>query len=465
MNELRLSDLTPSASRRLVLDVLGPAVDPEIVEPLVDKANGNAFYLEELIRSVAEGTSALPGTVLAMVQARLERLEPGARRVLRAASVFGTRFWLSGVAALVGTDGVANVHATLEDLVQREVVMHNPASRFKSDAEYTFRHMLVRDAAYEMLTDRDRKVAHLLVAEWLEARGEREALVLAEHLERSGERQRAVVWYLWAAEQALEGSDLASVLVRAERGIECGAQGVILGELHLLEAEASGWAGLDRHRELAEQALALLPPGSAAWARAAAELAVACRSSGDHERLRATAEAMTAIAVEDISLGHAWGIARTVLELLGAGEAAIAERLIPWITSAVERADDIDAPTLRAMVAWLRAAKEFAEGTPASLCAAAGEIATTFESAGHVRQSALVALHAAVASASIGDWAAALDWAERATDRARRLGLRTYERRSTEIANEAHRVLDRTQSLDAPTVRLPRHEALAKLGG
>ncbi len=459
LNELRLSDLTPSASRRLVLDVLGPNVDPEVVGALIEKANGNAFYLEELIRSVSEGTAALPGTVLAMVQARLERLEPGARRLLRAASVFGTRFWVSGVAALVGTYGVENVRATLEDLVQREVVMHSPASRFKGDAEYTFRHILVRDAAYEMLTDRDRKVAHLLAAEWLEARGEREALVLAEHLERSGERQRAIVWYLWAAEQALEGNDLASVLVRAERGIECGAQGVVLGELYLLKAEATGWAGDPSHRDLAEKALGLLPPGSAAWARAAAELAVACRGAADRERLRATAEAMASIVVEHISLGHAWGIARTVVELLGAGETALAERLLPWITSAADRADEADGPTLRAMVEWLRAATALHAGSPAPLCDVAADIATTFEAAGHVRYSALVALHAAVASASVGDWVAALSWSERAADLSRRLGLRSHEHRASEVATEARRVLERVRVGDAD-VRLTALTAL-----
>ncbi len=460
LNELRLSDLTPSASRKLVIDVLGSQVAADVVSALVEKANGNAFYLEELIRSVSEGTSALPGTVLAMVQARIERLQPGARRLLRAASVFGTRFWLSGVAALVGSDGIENVRATLEDLIQREVVMYNPASRFKGDAEYTFRHILVRDAAYEMLTDRDRKVAHLLAAEWLEARGERDALVLAEHLERSGERQRAVVWYLWAAEQALEGNDLAGVLVRTERGIDCGAQGVVLGELYLLKAEASGWAGHTSHRELAEKALELLPPGTAAWARAAAELAVACRSAKDHERLRSIAEAIASMTVDEITLGHAWGIARTVVELLAAGQAPLTERLFPCLTSAAERADENDAPTLRGMVEWLRAAAALHEGSPESLCAVAPGIAATFEAAGHVRYSALVALHAAVASASVGDWVAALSWAERAADLGRRLGLRSHEERATALAGEARQALGRTQPFGDSDVRLTHDAAL-----
>ncbi|KYF83603.1 hypothetical protein BE17_28730 [Sorangium cellulosum] len=60
---------------------------------VVEQAGGNPFYLEELIRAVAEERGeALPETVLAMVQARLGRLPPGARAVLRAASVFGEVF-------------------------------------------------------------------------------------------------------------------------------------------------------------------------------------------------------------------------------------------------------------------------------------------------------------------------------------------------------------------------------------
>lgn len=60
----------------------------------------------------------------------------------------------------------------------------------------------------------------------------------------------------------------------------------------------------------------------------------------------------------------------------------------------------------------------------------AGEVAKTFEEAGHVRYSTLVALHAAIASASAGDWSSGVLWAERAADLARRLGLRSFELRA-----------------------------------
>ena len=77
VHEIRLTDLTPSASRRLVVEVLGDETDAKIVDALVERSHGNAFYLEELIRAVAEGETALPETVLASAQARLQRLAPG----------------------------------------------------------------------------------------------------------------------------------------------------------------------------------------------------------------------------------------------------------------------------------------------------------------------------------------------------------------------------------------------------
>src|SRR5262249_2846313 len=96
--EMRLPPLSPLAGERLVRAVLGPSVDDATVLRLVELSDGHAFYLEELIRSVAEGRAAtLPETVVAMVDARLDALEPEARLVLRAASVFGETFWPCGV--------------------------------------------------------------------------------------------------------------------------------------------------------------------------------------------------------------------------------------------------------------------------------------------------------------------------------------------------------------------------------
>src|SRR5262249_38094547 len=82
--QLRLGELTKKASERLARHVLGDAVTVETVSKLVEHADGNPFYLEELIRAVAEGhDQALPQTVIAMVHARLEGLGAEARWLLR----------------------------------------------------------------------------------------------------------------------------------------------------------------------------------------------------------------------------------------------------------------------------------------------------------------------------------------------------------------------------------------------
>ena len=102
------------------------------VERLVEQAAGNALFLEELIRAVAEGRGeAPPETVLAMLQARLMRLEPEARRVLLAASFFGRTFWAGGVRALRVVElSPRRLKHRLQALVELEWVEPQPTSRF-----------------------------------------------------------------------------------------------------------------------------------------------------------------------------------------------------------------------------------------------------------------------------------------------------------------------------------------------
>ena len=98
-----LGALTRKAAEKLIRSVLGEAVAGSLLARLIELAEGNALYLEELIRAVGEGKGdALPESVVSMLEARLEGLEDEARRVLRAASVFGRVFWSGGVGALLG---------------------------------------------------------------------------------------------------------------------------------------------------------------------------------------------------------------------------------------------------------------------------------------------------------------------------------------------------------------------------
>ncbi len=212
LQELRLSRLTRRAGERLAREALGEGANAATVATLVDHAEGNAFFLEELIRAAAEGKGSMPDTVLSMVQSRLEGMEPAARRVLRAASVFGLGFWSGGVAAMVDED----VPRWLETLAEREVISSPREGRFPGEAEHAFRHAMVREAAYAMLTEADRALAHRLAGTWLEGAGEGDPRVLARHFELGGELDRAAACYERAAEQALYGNDLEAAIDRAE---------------------------------------------------------------------------------------------------------------------------------------------------------------------------------------------------------------------------------------------------------
>src|SRR5262249_35416961 len=87
-----LRPLAPAATARFVRQVLGDQVGDDTVTRLVARSAGNALYLEELIRAAGAGRTAVPETVVAMLQARIGLLPPPARRVLRACSVFGETF-------------------------------------------------------------------------------------------------------------------------------------------------------------------------------------------------------------------------------------------------------------------------------------------------------------------------------------------------------------------------------------
>src|SRR5262249_25571382 len=95
---LKLSELGARSSEKLVRLALGESAKSEDVRRIVGLAAGNPLYLEELVRAAAEGRGDLPETVLAIVQSRIEGLESDARRILRAASVFGETFWARSLA-------------------------------------------------------------------------------------------------------------------------------------------------------------------------------------------------------------------------------------------------------------------------------------------------------------------------------------------------------------------------------
>ncbi|MDB4997031.1 MAG: protein kinase, partial [Myxococcaceae bacterium] len=390
LQEVRLGTLTKKSSVELVRSVLGDSVTDDVVASLVDRAAGNAFYLEELIRAVAErGGDLLPGTVLAMVEARLERLDPDARRVLRAASVFGQVFWQGGVAALLGGHHKSDTDDWLTELTAREVITRRATTTFPGETEYTFRHALLREAAYAMLTLEDRTLGHRLAGGWLEEAGESEGVVLAEHFERGGLPARAIEWYRRATEQAIEGNDLAVAMDRAEHAITCGATGEVLGGLRLLQAEACNWYGeLEDAARCGREALVHLPSGSDKWFVAAGEMAtVAWRQAAPEKIFALAAEAEAVPADAPVTAARVIGTARIALRLFWAGGADVAERMVAWI-----EAEGVTAASEPSVVGWVAATRsQHAKwlGDTEREVELAEEAVRAFEAAGDLRNACL----------------------------------------------------------------------------
>ncbi|WP_437622198.1 serine/threonine-protein kinase [Sorangium sp. So ce1151] len=424
---MRLGALPPRPCERLVREVLGAAADDATVARVVARAAGNAFFLEELVRAVAEGRGDhLPDTVLAMVQSRLEGLAPEERRVLRAASVLGQVFWRGAVQALLGGEGRAPaLDAWLSGLAAREWIARRPESSLKDEAEYAFRHALVREAAYDMLTDEDHALGHRLSGGWLEAAGEHDAAVLAEHFERGGERGRAAACYVRAAEQALAGNDLGGVVRSADRAIRCGAAGELLGAVSLLRAEAHRFRGELEDAELwATEAQALLREGSPGWYAALKLEMTAALKLNRPERVPALLAALLARWSDDAPepeqvAAVAWAAALLFLTGRYADAAAMMARVEPV---ADRFAGD---PQIAGTIAWsLAAAALFVEGDLNRHRARLEEAIACFDRSGDVRGACGQRANAGFACNELGAYGEAAALLRPALLDAERMGLR-----------------------------------------
>ena len=361
--ELELRPLSARASQQLVRATLGEDLDPAVMTQLVERAEGNAFFLEELIRAAAgDRSAALPETVIATVRARLETLDAELRRVLRAASVFGDACWSRGVANLLGrTRDTGEIRADLLRLSEAELLARRPHSRFSGTDEFAFRHALHREGAYAMLTDEDRALGHYLAGEWLASTGEAEPTILAEHFERAGRGDLASQHLLAAAERAHLSSDSETTLALARRGLACEGvaperRAVFLG----LVADVLGWRGeaLDA-APIAAEAMALAPVGGPTWVRAAIPRLIACMLRGDLAGVQELADAAAAVPPDEANAGL---LARPLLiainALDSAGRLADAGRLEARVGELAARfsADDLLSPAWVAISRASRAA-------------------------------------------------------------------------------------------------------------
>jgi len=169
-----LSPLSDTDTAQIVHTLLArPALPAHLQRQLIERSGGNPLYAEEFARILAEhgdDETAIPETVQGIIAARLDGLAPENKRLLQDAAVVGSTFWVGAVATL-GTLDLAAVEATLRQLEQREFVRRERRSSVEGEAEYAFRHVLVRDAAYSQIPRGERSERHARAAEWTAALG------------------------------------------------------------------------------------------------------------------------------------------------------------------------------------------------------------------------------------------------------------------------------------------------------
>ena len=228
--QINLEPLSRRASRALVGEILQKAGDvpSDLRDLIVEGAEGNPFYVEELIKMLIEDGAIVleedhwwveperltgvhvPPTLTGVLQARLDSLPPEEKMLLQRAAVVGRLFWDAAVVELQADVGGGldreKIASLLKDIRDRELIFRRERSAFAGAEEYIFKHALLRDVTYETVLFNLRRVYHRQVARWLEvAAGKRigEYLgLIAGHYELAGEGEKAVEYLLQAGDQA-----------------------------------------------------------------------------------------------------------------------------------------------------------------------------------------------------------------------------------------------------------------------
>ena len=276
---IALEPLPSLAVAALVADLLdNPA--PEIVSAVVERAEGNPFYAGEIVRSLVDrlgpqpdpaavpgAIAALPDTVHGTVLARLDALEPAARRVVQLGAVLGRTFQPEAIPTLDPSLSPEVLAAAVDDLVDRDLI--RPSGR---DA-VTFRHILIREVAYGTLPRAERARLHGDAGRWLDAkatatgREDELAELVAFHLREAvtigtllGEPPAAdlaglaVQWLRRAAESAAAGAATPEAARHLNAAIEL-ASDDLLADMY--ERLGQIWRGGDQAAEALETAWAL----------------------------------------------------------------------------------------------------------------------------------------------------------------------------------------------------------------
>ena len=216
-----LAPLDSQVSQALAHQLLGklPNIPTELSDLLVRRAEGNPFYMEELVKMLLDQgaleagperwtlrperllATPIPSTLTGVLQARLDGLPAAERTALQQASVVGLVFWDQALAALD-----ENAPLALPSLVQRVLALPSPDASLAGAHEYSFRHQILHEVTYDTVLKRTRRVLHARAANWLAgligARAGDFLGDIAEHYAKAGDSVNAGEYFTRAAEQA-----------------------------------------------------------------------------------------------------------------------------------------------------------------------------------------------------------------------------------------------------------------------
>jgi predicted ATPase len=205
-NALPLEPLTGGDAAQLALHLLG--ADTKAAQ-VAQAAEGNPLFIEQLAAVMSESgapAETLPGTIRGLVSARLDALPAEEREVILDASIVGRIFW-RGALERIARDPEC-LGAVLAALERRDLVHRDAVSRIEGDIQWSFKHVLIRDVAYDLQPRARRREGHRHIAEFIEEStpevGEAGA-ALARHWRGAGELEHAVKHFVAAAEEAERG--------------------------------------------------------------------------------------------------------------------------------------------------------------------------------------------------------------------------------------------------------------------
>ncbi len=252
-----LGPLSENEGQSLVEWYVGAGLSADLGRLVLDRAEGNPYFIEEILRGLADEGSLvhddggwrmagdvteihIPHTVQAVIAARIDLLELAEKRVLQCAAVVGRTFWTGAIAHLLGV-AAPEVEEALDRLEGRELVLAGHDSALSGEREYRFKHTLVRQVAYDGLARRDRSALHLAVADWIaaEADGARREIagIEAHHLALAYDGMRST---------SPDGEEIDRLRVRAIEALlsasEYSRRRVALGQARYYAREARRFA-------------------------------------------------------------------------------------------------------------------------------------------------------------------------------------------------------------------------------